>query len=393
MAATKMLLCVLLALASYATAVPVQPWTENAKLKYTTMNRMSAGGEVAKRYTLNLDDAPEDRWTNIVKDFKQYSKGIIAYFEEFIPKSILPVVEDIAADLESYFPEDYAGEMRGIAKGYGLKLGDVVIVNLIYQLEGIGRNCSAGNNTGPCPSGIKNGPGLCTSIIAKDENGKIFHGRNLDWSIPAVLRKLMVDIDYVKDGKVIFTGSQPAGFVGILHGVRHNGWSYSMDARDEGGNLAANIIQALLRHSMTPTQHVRRSMEQAATYKEAIEVLSKTPMINPAYLIVGGLDTGCVITRGRDKVVDVWNLDEVMAKNSSAFYLLETNYDHWGPVPTYDNRRDPGNAMMEKLGRSGVTHDGIFKVMTSWPLFNHHTDYTNVMSADNSSMYGTLVWN
>ena len=34
---------------------------------------------------------------------------------------------------------------------------------------------------------FKIGPGLCTSIVAQDAAGSIWHGRNLDWNLPAVL--------------------------------------------------------------------------------------------------------------------------------------------------------------------------------------------------------------
>ena len=69
-----------------------------------------------------------------------------------------------------------------MAPALGLKLGDVVMMNLIYQIEHIGLNCSASNNTGPvpnCPAEKKKwdaarderekGPGLCTSIVARDQ--------------------------------------------------------------------------------------------------------------------------------------------------------------------------------------------------------------------------------
>lgn len=39
--------------------------------------------------------------------------------------------------------------MKGLAKAYGIDLGDIVVMNLIYQVESIGLNCSTWNNTGP----------------------------------------------------------------------------------------------------------------------------------------------------------------------------------------------------------------------------------------------------
>lgn len=53
---------------------------------------------------------------------------------------------------------DYAAEMRGLSKACGLQLGDVVAGNLVYQLEGIGVNCSNWNNTGPTGAALRPPP-------------------------------------------------------------------------------------------------------------------------------------------------------------------------------------------------------------------------------------------
>ena len=97
----------------------------------------------------------------------------------------------------------FGNEMLGLAKALQLKIGDVVAMNMIMQLESIGLNCSNWNNTGPtkkddpgcedvdptqkwcyCKSaavtsdelvsigefkertGRVQGPGMCTSVIA-----------------------------------------------------------------------------------------------------------------------------------------------------------------------------------------------------------------------------------
>ena len=57
------------------------------------------------------------------------------------------MVEAVAADIHSYFPQEYASEMIGVAPALGLKLGDVVLMNLIYEVENLGINCSTSNNT------------------------------------------------------------------------------------------------------------------------------------------------------------------------------------------------------------------------------------------------------
>ena len=55
--------------------------------------------------------------------------------------------------------------MLGLADGYGLPIGDIVAVNLIYQLESIGLNCSNWNVTGPT---VKDDPG-CMDVDPKQD--------------------------------------------------------------------------------------------------------------------------------------------------------------------------------------------------------------------------------
>jgi hypothetical protein len=62
------------------------------------------------------------------------------------------------------------------------------------------------------------------------------------------------------------------------------------------------------------------------------------------------------------------------------------------PVPASDDRRTPGVAHMVALGQRGVGVQGLKKdVLLRWPTFNHHTDYTSVMSAKDST-WDSTVW-
>lgn len=43
---------------------------------------------------------------------------------------------------------------------------------------------------------------FCTSIIAQDSAGNIYHGRNLDYPFGDILRQVTIDVDFLKNGKV-----------------------------------------------------------------------------------------------------------------------------------------------------------------------------------------------
>jgi hypothetical protein len=85
----------------------------------------------ALRYTVSLDDPPSTRWHHIAPLFKTKAKAITKYFDEFLPPVVVPILERIAADIRSFFPDEYAAEMEANAKDLNLSVGEIVLVNLI----------------------------------------------------------------------------------------------------------------------------------------------------------------------------------------------------------------------------------------------------------------------
>eukprot|EP00466_Bigelowiella_natans_P005901 jgi/Bigna1/78958/fgenesh1_pg.58_\ len=425
-------LLIIAALCSFGNA---KDWTTNSSLRTMAEQRKRVP---MKMYEVNLDLPPSQRWDHVAKDFKQYVPAATEYLYSFIPKWALPLFEEVAKDVEPYFGDEYGGEMRGLSQALGMKLGDIVVMNLVYQVESLGLNCSNWNNTGPTqkddpgcmavdrdqkwcycrenaehirsidgwlrvgdtPSfksaffGTSQGPkGLCTSIVAKDLQGNIFHGRNLDWNLPEAVLNLAIDVNFTKstgDGnqRSSFLGSTLVGFVGVLHGMRTGRYSVSLDARGKGGRPIPNIMEALLKHGHTPSQHIRSTLSSGDhSFERAVTDLATGPLINEAYFIVGGVggEEGAVIARNRAGAQDIWRL------NASTFYRVETNYDHWNPVPVSDDRRTPAVKGMEAIGREGVGVEGLLEVLQQWPVYNHHTDYTGVFAAWNGT-YQSWTW-
>ena len=403
-------------------------WVEDAAKKSVAMGRVGRDPAPVPKYAFDLDAPPQERWAPIAKDFTQYVPDVLAYLHAFLPPWAAPIVEAIAGDLTAYFPE-YGDEMIGAAKALGMKTGDIVLVNLVYQIEHLGINCSNWNNTGPtvpddpgcmavdpnqewcfCKAagleggrtyaatprvGPDDGPGgPCTSVVAQASDGTIWHGRNLDWNLPPALRKLVVDVDYRRGNETLFTATTFVGFSGVLNGIRRGaggkpgGWTVSMDARGKGGKILYNLIEALATGAVTPSQRIRQALEGGADFASAVTLLSSKPIVNEAYFVVGGAAAGegVVIARDRNIAADRWYINA-----SETFYRLETNYDRLEPVPVADDRRTPGNAHMDTLGQAGVGAAGMLSVMKQWPTFNHHTDYTGVFSAAND-MYTSMTW-
>lgn len=272
-------------------------------------------------------------------------------------------------------------------------------------------------NSPPPAEGV-GAPGLCTSVVAQDLSGQIHHGRNLDWNIPVAIRKMLVDVDFIRSGVPLYTGTTAVGFLGVFNGMRRattnsslrgdtlrSGYSISIDARKKGGKLLENLLEALFHHgTMTPAQHLRKTLETATTFDEALHGVSTGTLVDDVYYIVGGSNAneGAIVARDRNSVADTWKLDArgdrtadtTTPSDPDGWFRLETNYDRLQPVPKADDRRTPGVAHMRTLGQGGVAAQkpaGLWSVITQWPTFNHHTDYSAVMCAATGT-YQSFWW-
>ena len=198
----------------------------------------------------------------------------------------------------------------------GVDVGLVVIYNIFYEISS-----------------------LCTSIIAQDPNGNVYHARNLDfggfmgwdktndtWAITELLRPLLFTAQFQSGGVTIYNSTQYAGYVGILTGFKKGGFSITVDSREDAefdipliewfeGKYNGNFIGFLN----------RLVLQTNTSYAEAFDTLTSVGTISPVYLIVGGSSAGegVVITREYNEVINLWPLSAALANGS--WFLLETS--------------------------------------------------------------------
>lgn len=53
----------------------------------------------------------------------------------------------------------------------------------------------------------------------------------------------------------------------------------------------------------------------------------------------------------------------------------------WNAPPKNDDRRDPGNKMMQAIGEAHIDYTSLFSVLSTKPVNNDNTVYTTIMSA------------
>merc|ERR1719229_747885 len=276
-----------------------------------------------------------------------------------------------------FFPKDWGDELRGIATTLDADIGDVFLYNIAYELFG-----------------------LCTSIVAQDDNGHLYHGRNLDFGLwPAVnwttvqweltydLRDILYNANFTKNGEVVYRSTVFGGYIGLLTGMKKGALSISVDTRFDD-----NYDKYMIEYLRKPTEEkqwlsltTRLAMEDQPSYEDAIEFIQNTSFIGPCYIIIGGTKAkeASVLSIGPDKTLfNRWDMP-LPANNSAQepFYVLETNYDHWEQPPWYDDRRYPAEMCMDEVGQKGVSWNSLYNVLNGIPNRNRLTTYSTLMDS------------
>ncbi|ESO99106.1 hypothetical protein LOTGIDRAFT_142206 [Lottia gigantea] len=332
---------------------------------------------IDKEYIVNLDLPPEERWKEVAQAKAPQIRKVLSRFKEFVAdwgkdaEELIKLVDTKFGQFDDTIPGPFRGEIMGMAKYSNMNLGEIVLYNIFYEVFTV-----------------------CTSIVAQDSAGKLFHARNLDfglfigwdiknktWAITEVLKPAIINLRYTRSGITVFKSVNFAGYIGILSGIKPNMFTLTMNERFNADGGFIGIIEWILgiRTGSWMGFLTRSVLENATSYEEARLMLTKEEMLAPAYFILGGLKPGeaCVITRARESTIDVWEMP-----SAGGWYILETNYDHWKAPLFLDDRRTPANNCMKNMTQSGVSIKGLFNVLNSKPVLNKLTTYTALMQVD-----------
>lgn len=317
-----------------------------------------------KKYTIDLDLAPEDRWTEIVQDHKDVITSLLGLLKVLFSGDAQKQLMDAVI-----VPDELKREMEGVAKAANATYEEALMGTMFYELSAVSDDLPE--------EWQMVGTKACTGIVAQNSNGTVFHARNQDY--PPPFAPLQFDGIFMKNGEVLFEGTSFAGIVGIGGTcMSPGGFSVSIDAR---GTNTPSLSEALMlassgAHFSAPTI-TREVCARGGDFESAIGFLSSQQMIDPLYFIVAGAKPGegAVVTRNATAAEgesDVWRLKDGYPKDSP-FYLVETNYDHWGDVPASDDRRNDAICIMEELGPDNVNMDTLKQVLSdrgrgkTWP--------------------------
>ncbi|EFO19901.2 hypothetical protein LOAG_08591 [Loa loa] len=311
------------------------------------------GDRIPPRYVINLDLPPENRWDKVIDDYRELIPAVIEEIHHYVPRLLRPLVWWIDKNIIlKEFPEEYAREIRGIAARSGLHIGEVVGINIFYDISAFNRKHIL-TNTG------------CTSIVAEDYKGRIIHGRNLDYEI-SILRNLTIIVDFTKGGNILYTAVTFALNVGIYTGQKHGSFSISINERYSGAYIDTILMELYTHFKKLVTLTIRMALEEKNTFEEAREMLIKEHFIAPSYLIIAGTKSGqaCIITRDRWESVDL----ECTDPQNDRWFLVETNFDHW--EVDKDKRRRTAEKALQRIGRYAITYKEMLRILSLHPVKN-----------------------
>ena len=323
--------------------------------------------KIPEVFNINLDLPPSERFKEVVIAKKS---GLLAFKNALV--DIVQVPDYIITALGYYEQLVYSHEncyeeLLGVAKYSELTFGEVFLINFIYEIFA-----------------------SCTSIISINSEGHIIHSRNLDYVFKDILANLTVRFKFWRNGTLLYEGDGEAGYLGLVTGLRHNGFGVSINERKKGDPLLT-IYEVLFKKTFSVPYFIRKVLENAETFDQAVEMFSKEEFGAPCYLIVSGVnkDEGVVITRDRYGVNNISRID-TMVKDQ--WFIVQTNYDRNLPDPASDYRRIPAEMKMKALGRDGANETSIFdEVLNQVPNMRPNTILTSVMSAQ-TGQFNTTIW-
>lgn len=128
-------------------------------------------------------------------------------FLTWIPRYFKFLFQLLHIDLQ-LLQGEHLSEIKGIAEDLEIDYIDAVLINYIYEFEA-----------------------FCTSIIVKNSNGTIIHGRNLDFGFSEALRNTTYIANFYKNDEHIFDAVMFAGYIGIMTAEKAGAYSLSINLR------------------------------------------------------------------------------------------------------------------------------------------------------------------
>ena len=330
-----------------------------------------------KRYVVNLDLPPEERWGEVAHDNRETIFTLTTFAKKFTPPCIYDWANSRDFNVKDVLPYPYGEELEGIAKTAGVPVGNLFLKNLMLELS---RYVYPNATT----------TAACTTVIAQSEDGTIYTARTLDsmyegrgfTHITDIYKRLSITVEFQRNGRTVYIGSTWAGYVGLQTGQNER-FTIALNAVDTPGSWQKNIIEAIRsdNHALIFTLIRHVLADSTLDFERAVKKLSTVTLSAACYFIVGGSWPGeaVVITRARKQVLDLWWI----GNKTQSWFMVQTNSNHWetGDLSSA-NRKNAAIKALNRLGQKNLSPTTMLdSILCIPPILRNITLQAIIMSA------------
>eukprot|EP00826_Nyctotherus_ovalis_P008769 TRINITY_DN1227_c0_g3_i4.p1 TRINITY_DN1227_c0_g3~~TRINITY_DN1227_c0_g3_i4.p1 ORF type:complete len:282 (-),score=56.40 TRINITY_DN1227_c0_g3_i4:467-1312(-) len=246
-----------------------------------------------KEYVINLSLPPRYRYTRLIRDHADTIREVFENFKKDIPEAMWTMVAGMFKTVAVPMHREYAEELIGISEILNITVEDLYVLNCINEIVA-----------------------MCTSIVARDKNGKLILARNFDFYYRNLVAKMHVNVIYKRNGRAIARCGNIAGYIGIFTCMKPNTFAISMNTRIMGN--VQEFLQKLQEGRPLTTWVLRETVLNARNYEDAVRMLKKRQMVTGSHITLAGVkrNEGTVITFGRDAPDNIREISLLLPVNS-----------------------------------------------------------------------------
>eukprot|EP00827_Trimyema_finlayi_P005651 TRINITY_DN608_c0_g1_i2.p1 TRINITY_DN608_c0_g1~~TRINITY_DN608_c0_g1_i2.p1 ORF type:complete len:233 (-),score=56.74 TRINITY_DN608_c0_g1_i2:77-775(-) len=204
----------------------------------------------------------------------------------------------------------------------------------------------------------------------------------------------------------LYTASFVLGTVGFHSGMKPQEFAVSINSRKayDDEYFRKNFIQILQQQKWNVQYILRKCLENAQTYQEAVEILSTVSLDQTVYFIVSGTqkNEGVVIERDKEAVYAAYKLSE------SKWFLVQTNYDREiddMPILIFnqtlqdaklshkrDNRKTPAEDKLYEIGQNNIKRELLMNSILSQAPCKHSLTILSIIMSAQTGEFNQFIY-
>lgn len=354
-------------------------------------------------YQIDLDLEPEKRWENIIPVYAKVLDGLNDFLDQnlvvefgyflglFVIKPFLWLLSWLSF---IFVNKSYIQEIKSISlliekNGGNTNFHQLLMMNLAYDLI------------------VK-----CTSIVYKDDQNRLWHLRNMDWvdSSDNLLKRTTINIEWFKNGELVFISTNWVGMVGVLTGMTTmhqvgKNFGISINYRKESTSCWTSLktlFYLFWIHRQPVSFLVREWLEIHSDVESIQKQIHSFSIYVPVYITISNDQKSILITRSiKQKDCSFDKLLPIVQTNiDQDVNQLDMEWVGYPPDPLLLNsieRRNKSRELIQSIDfnqKENLIVDDCFKLLQTEPIFSPDdlTLFSVVMSPNHKIIYKTLVY-